>query len=65
MSLSTFITQNQQPTPCTKLAIEILKFCQKRHSDVSIANLIANFEQIIIGPDINLKVSKQLTVFGH
>ena len=65
MSLSTFIAQNQQPTPCTKLAIETSKCRQKRHSDVSIVNPIANFEHVIIGLGISLKRSKQLTVFGH
>ena len=51
--------------PCSKLTTETPKQFQRCCSDVSIANFVANFEHVIIGQDISLKVSKQLTVLGH
>ena len=45
--------------------METSKRRQIRHSDVIILNSFAKFEHVIIGLDISLKVSKQLTVIGH
>ena len=52
--LSTFTCSKSTSKPCSKSTIETSKRCQRCHSDVSIVNSI--------GPDISLKVSKQLTV---
>ena len=59
ISLSTFTCL------CSKSTIETSKRCQRRHSDVSIVNSVANSEHVVIWPDISLKVPKQLTVLGH
>ena len=65
ISLLTFTCSKSTPKPCSTSTIETSKCCQRRHSDVSIVNSFANFEHVISGPDINLKVSKQWTVLGH
>ena len=51
--------------PCSKVTTETPKRRQRRYSDVSIRSSVANFEHAIIGRDISLKVSEQLTVLGH
>ena len=63
--MSTFTCSKSTPKPCSKATIETSNRHQRRHSDVSIVNSFAKFEHVIIGPDISLKVSKQLTVLGH
>ena len=65
ISLSTFTCSKSTARPCSKSTIETSKRRQRSHSDVSIVNSVANFEHVAVGPDISLKVSKQLTVLGH
>ena len=65
ISLSTFTCSKSTPKLCSKSTIETSKRCQRRHSDVSIVNSVANYEHVVIWPDISLKVPKQLTVLGH
>ena len=65
ISLSTFTNSKSTPRSCSKSAIETSKRHQRSHSDVSIVNSVPNFGHVVVGPDISLKVSKQLTVLGH
>ena len=68
-SLSTFTCSKSATKTlcklCSKLTIETPKEDQGSYFDVSIVNAIPNFEHAIIGWDISLKVSKQVTVLGH
>ena len=65
ISLSSFTCSKSAPKPCSKSTMETSNGRQIRHSDVSIVNSIANFEHVVVGSDISLKFSKQLTVLGH
>ena len=58
ISLLTFTCSKSRSKPSSKSTIETSKRRQRRHSDVSFVNSVANFEDVIIGPDIGLKVSK-------